>query len=431
MVLGKINKKLKDIGLASIVAGSMLFGSSQDNGIASDSARYASNNVKYASNSVKHNLVNYTKKKKKANWKEEDITIRKGRISMPKGYDVEEANVINQYVLNLTHDIPGAGEVNKYITPDANYCLVHIRQMHAAIGPIEFIEQEDKYKVKHIQKIQDEIYDIFSYFIKNNLMGETREEIYLEGFSFESLMSLENNKENTERYRAIWNDTTEVENYEDHPLYKHIIPEDKEHFIHLFNIFKDQKMKNRVSGIQKAYFDHDLDDFRIHPGEKNNEVYSKEYLDANRYTREYRKNDNPTEEDNKKMEEVIKFLERDNNLMKKGVDDREDFILESVVKNHDPIGIVVYGGAHAWGGRDSFGKNYSLDGRMSYRDNIAEWNKKNPDKKFSLIEIIPKTYLNFRDHRDFMLKDLELMKSTMDLLKHGLKLGESDREEPK
>ncbi|GAG35634.1 unnamed protein product, partial [marine sediment metagenome] len=34
-------------------------------------------------------------------------------------------------------------------------------------------------------------------------------------------------------------------------------------------------------------------------------------------------------------------------------------------------------------------KNYNLRGRVRSRDNIAEWNEKHPDEKFSLIEITP------------------------------------------
>ena len=78
--------------------------------------------------------------------------------------------------------------------------------------------------------------------------------------------------------------------------------------------------------------------------------------------------------------------------LEKITDDREDELLRIVSKQEKPLVITVYGGSHTWGGHKSLGQDYSLKGRKTTRDNLAEWNTKNPDKKFSLIEITPNSY---------------------------------------
>lgn len=81
-------------------------------------------------------------------------------------------------------------------------------------------------------------------------------------------------------------------------------------------------------------------------------------------------------------EETIKII----------MDDREEGLLDIVSKTKNPLAISVYGGNHAFGGEDSCGKGYSLGNRRSLIDNIAKWNKKHPNQKFSLIEITPESY---------------------------------------
>jgi hypothetical protein len=55
-------------------------------------------------------------------------------------------------------------------------------------------------------------------------------------------------------------------------------------------------------------------------------------------------------------------------------DDREDHFLKTMADSGKTSSIVVYGSAH------------------NFYDNIELWNKKNPDKKISLIEVVPKSY---------------------------------------
>ena len=74
-------------------------------------------------------------------------------------------------------------------------------------------------------------------------------------------------------------------------------------------------------------------------------------------------------------------------------EDREDILIELIArdKKKNPTQIVIYGEDHVFGGAKSCGKDYL---RTSTKDNIYEWNKKNSDKKFSLIEIFPEGSIN-------------------------------------
>ena len=55
-------------------------------------------------------------------------------------------------------------------------------------------------------------------------------------------------------------------------------------------------------------------------------------------------------------------------------DNREDIVLDLISASHAGPGVIVYGGLHNW------------------EDNIERWNSLHPDKRFSLIEIIPRSY---------------------------------------
>ena len=85
--------------------------------------------------------------------------------------------------------------------------------------------------------------------------------------------------------------------------------------------------------------------------------------------------------------------EQDPNKVKVVVENREDIVLQKIASQNAGLWVCVYGGAHLWGGNQSFGDIYPIaNGRISLKDNIAEWNSQHPDKKFSLIEITPQHY---------------------------------------
>ena len=68
------------------------------------------------------------------------------------------------------------------------------------------------------------------------------------------------------------------------------------------------------------------------------------------------------------------------------LDDREDVVLQLATQVPAPVSIVVYGAGHAFAGKRTCGEAYT-DSRISFRDNIAQWNVQHPEEKFSFLEI--------------------------------------------
>lgn len=69
------------------------------------------------------------------------------------------------------------------------------------------------------------------------------------------------------------------------------------------------------------------------------------------------------------------------------MDKREDIALEFLSKDEEIWLVLLFGYSHDPLGEDSYGTNYSLRRRKSKKDNVAVWNKANPDKMFSVIEV--------------------------------------------
>ncbi|MCX6748062.1 MAG: hypothetical protein NT076_00495, partial [Candidatus Pacearchaeota archaeon] len=63
-------------------------------------------------------------------------------------------------------------------------------------------------------------------------------------------------------------------------------------------------------------------------------------------------------------------------------DGREDFTLDLIDKAEEPYSVLIFGSLHAFGGKQSCGKDYNEADRTSYKDNIL-------GRKFSLIELFP------------------------------------------
>jgi hypothetical protein len=72
-----------------------------------------------------------------------------------------------------------------------------------------------------------------------------------------------------------------------------------------------------------------------------------------------------------KKESFIAWESQKKELIYEG---RENYLLEIISKDKNPLQIVVYGGSH------------------NLKDNIEQWNKKFPNKMFSFKEITPENY---------------------------------------
>lgn len=274
--------------------------------------------------------------------------------------------------VNFPENIPGVERVDKYPVFGANHCLVHIRQSHHIEynphDPIDKILGEHKPTKKELERInshQKEIYTILEYLKEQKIIDS----VYIEGIDASML----------ERIKKI-----------------SLIPEDEEITRELKDL--EQKVNQKIIwNVPKGYTPEKL----MQEYQQKIEAAKKRLAEHNeRYKHFYGAGLRLVLEG--KLEPRFENLELNNKAYeeikrtgKGGVavfDDREDDILNSIAKETEIIAVVEFGGAHAWGGKESCWEGYSLNGRKSFKDNIAEWNKQHPNQKFCLIEITPKGY---------------------------------------
>lgn len=245
----------------------------------------------------------------------------------------------NQRLRDFPDSIPGALKISKHVTPEAKYCLVHIRQVHYVspdryealfklLGVSDPKERLDIISKRYdfINNIQQEIYKILSYLTVNGISTE----VYVEGIT---------NEHTAETF------TSHVQGC-------------KEEISDMLGVTKASEL-SYVSGAG------------ILLGlEGSIKIKPATTLESDMATINA-----TTSEEERELQEQ-----------------REDVLLELIANQNNRLVFTVYGALHAWGGEKSSGPLYILSGRKSTRDNIAEWNQKHPNKKFSLIEIIPKGY---------------------------------------
>lgn len=266
--------------------------------------------------------------------------------------------------------IPGARGVRKYPTRGARQCLVHVLQTHYPSEGIvretmripslkitdeeaEEIRQEifSKENISRIKTVQDDVYRILSHFIDN--LG--LDYVHMEGDDVDSL----------ELFRKIKDELTVIEKEIDEfiaKLVKEINPSAS------YNDVQRIKKKVALEIAESGYY-------------KETKTYfhgpHELYFEGRIQLRPAEKMD--TGEIDLDDEEAVNDL-------------RENSLLEIISEYGDTVAVTVFGGGHAFGGPESCGQGYDMTGRKSYRDNIAEWNKMNPSRKFSLIEVVPASY---------------------------------------
>ena len=89
--------------------------------------------------------------------------IIRNRISAPRTFSLEEAIGVNEALANFLDEIPGAEKIERYLTPGAKHCLIHIRQVHLTEFPLDTPKKE----LKEVRNVQDNIYITLSYLIQN------------------------------------------------------------------------------------------------------------------------------------------------------------------------------------------------------------------------------------------------------------------------
>jgi len=311
---------------------------------------------------------------------------RKKYISaIPAGYELEQVTDANRMLLDFPSEVPGARNVDKYLTPDAKYCLVHLRQAHKVKS--DFLYSKYSKERKKINEVQDDIKSILEYLIIN----ENLQTIYYEGLPFgdeETIIdSLKDEFSKTGKYSLSFSEYYDLherdeleaidrylEAIENHNRENIIIPlaafidSSIENLRKYRDNLEQEVQENNVEFVRSAGVELSIDGKLNIIGAEDCESHKKALSQSS-------------------LNEVV-------------MDDREDALLNIISIQENPIALTVYGAAHAWGGTESFGKRYVIGERISHKDNISEWNKLHPNAKFSLIEITPKSMTYFEDYSE-------------------------------
>ncbi len=277
--------------------------------------------------------------------------------------------------------IPGAGEIRKFKTPNSKYFLTHIFQVHEiAVDYSNFAtllrtyqDDDDKERVNNCQR---DIYNILEYLIANVGLKE----VYHEGLTESTLVKLINNRDMLEEIitfnSPLHNDVgmlkrnIRIFNGQEY-ISPGEIPEGKTGVQYMEELMSEINKKEVESAKIK-------EEMKFFHGAPLRLLYEDKIKVL-------------TFEDPELLTKAKKEAIKEDNIGYNALDARENILIEKISQRDNELVVVVLGGAHAFGGKDSFGENYSLEKRRSYEDNIHVWNEKHPDKKFSLIEIIPET----------------------------------------
>ena len=272
-----------------------------------------------------------------------------GLVGLVKGvYFINKETEANIALMEFPSSISGAKEVRKYKIGGAEKCLVHILQAH-------YNREVNNLDGDYVTNVQRDIYDILSELINKRGIRE----VYAEGFVSEDISNF---KTSLSGFFKDYNELISLEStygaklVSNNEFQAEINKARKVHSLILSEIEK------KLGAVGRLVFED-----KIIP--KAGEI-----LDTNEAA----------------INDKIKGI-----ISEKILDDREDILLDIISRTRDILSIAVYGGRHAFGGEKSCGKDYSLSNRFSFRDNVYEWNLKNPDRKFSLIEVVPKSY-NFK-----------------------------------
>ncbi|MFT4303511.1 MAG: hypothetical protein ACMXYG_03030 [Candidatus Woesearchaeota archaeon] len=333
------------------------------------------------------------------NWRNQPVFHDDLNAVAPRSFNLESITEANQFLLDFPSEIPGASSVDKYITPDARYTLVHIRQTHDEDGILKIIDSVYDHfflgnmPVKTLDNLKNFI-DIYDAFIRTiNLVEDIANNqknihdivdqitdnhpdvpIFLEGYAIEDRQQVENFTNLTDMlYESISTRLINNQHYAQDirtalsfmRLHRNSIDNQQDGMFETYDEIME-KSKEYTKIIDRAMY---------YPG--GTELLSrKKYLNLH-----------PAE--TAEAHSSINREEYTADMSEK----REDAALQLISDLGSTYSIIIYGAAHAWGGNKSFGRSYPTEGRLSMKDNIAEWNKRNPDKKFSLIEITPESHI--------------------------------------
>ncbi len=260
-------------------------------------------------------------------------------------YLTSKENEANIELFKFPVEIPGAREIRKYKTNGAKHCLVHILQAHYVRSKIDYDES-------YVTNVQRDIYNILSYLVdKKNIRN-----VYAEGFIPEDLLNF---RASLEDFLRQYNELNSLER------------------IYGAKLANDNEFQSKIGEARRAY-SLVLEEIERKLGAVGRLVFEDKII--------------PKAGETFEANEAAIKDKRKGIISERVLDDREDVLLDVINCNKETLSVAVYGGLHAFGGEKSFGKDYNLNDRLSFKDNIYEWNLKNRDNKFSLIEVVPDHY---------------------------------------
>lgn len=283
--------------------------------------------------------------------------IKKENVFAPRYFNLEDAVEANKLLIDFPDKIPGAKSVNKYLIPEAKYCIVHIKQWHLR----EDLNMKEGH-IKWIKNIQDNVYNALSFMAENCNVKE----VYSEGVTpdFEGMVNL-----CAKMHYRLNNSEINPDFIKDIPSKASDLEEIKRESPNVYECYMDLEKKIKYDAVYRLASEGKL---KILSSEDYYTIKKAEEIDSKaRGLGSYR------------------WIFDKKNIIDTILENREDVFLDIASKQENPLAVVVYGAGHAWGGKKSCGKSYDFKGRNSIKDNIAEWNLKHPNKKFSLIEIEP------------------------------------------
>lgn len=271
--------------------------------------------------------------------------------SVHRAAQVQGITRANEILRNFPDKLPGANEVRKYETPGAKYCLVHILSIH-------YSEDAPDWANNLSRPVQDDIYETLSYLVDNYGLRD----LYSEGVmpSIEEFFRKPGNVNKVSKCRG----TEDFELIKTHSG--------------LFFVMGDEKARKDSANERLA------SEGRINLKATTTTVHET-------------------------LARREKFTNMILNIDEFGIavmDSRENIALRFIAdsgyipsREDENLAVIVFGGLHAFGGKESCGPNYPMDGRISHRDNIAVWNRSHTNK-FSLIEVVPCSYKGVREEID-------------------------------
>jgi hypothetical protein len=252
---------------------------------------------------------------------------------------LEYVTEANRFLRNFPDEIPGIRSVDKYENPGAEICLVHIRNTHFVFNLdllLELLKLQGTEKELTIQHLKEE-YSQVNRVQKNvhRALSFLIEEYGLRQIRCEGITQSTREEDIQKNYSGV----LEV--------------------LVMSGIFAKEKEAG------------DLESFRYIPGA---EILL--HLDGKL-----------------KLLSAVKAEIEDKALKDRALwyDPREDAFLDIAVGSREKVVSVLFGSRHAFGGRKSCGRAYSLVGRVSDKDNLAAYVKGN-GLRFSLIELTPNRY---------------------------------------